>query len=123
MASANLERASRGGVQVTRATLAEWSRQIETFRGARERLLAEFEALGWRAQTLGAYRPLKVPYVVSPGGAWARLYFKPQSVYVSYGAARLRDARSLVSDYRYAKATDLVRLASFEASRIRMGVK
>jgi hypothetical protein len=42
---------------------------------------------------------LNTPYAISPGGA-ARLWFKPQALYVSGGKAQLKDAGSMVEDYR-----------------------
>ena len=76
----------------------------ETFKGARMRLMAELETLGWVVA-----RGLKLPHATEPRTG-LRLWFKPQAVWASEGT-RAGDARSLHVDPRGASASLLVRLA------------
>ena len=87
----------------------------ETFAQARARIMGELGHDGWDVHTHSKHtgQPLKTPYAISPSGA-ARLWFKPQALYVSAGKAQLKDADSLVSDYRGLASSRAAEWATWE---------
>jgi hypothetical protein len=79
----------------------------ETYYQANQRLLREFDLLGWKVSDFS----LKVPYTTSSSGI--RFWFKPQTVYMSTGNKHeLNDARSLWVDQRNMSAEQLIEIAT-----------
>ncbi len=72
--------------------------KVETYKAARERLLRELQALGWKTSKPG----LKIPWAEPVGGAY-RLWFRAQAVY--------KDAHSLFFEIRGRSAATLIAYA------------
>jgi hypothetical protein len=82
------------------------SKKRETFREARKRLAAEFEAVGFRDRSRDG---AKVPKFQRDD---VTIWLKPQAAYVAVGnAPSLNRAHSLTSDYRGVAGAELARQA------------
>jgi hypothetical protein len=82
----------------------------ETFASARERLMTELTAAGWKVTTFSfrTMKPLKVPYAERGRD---KLWFKPQALYWSSGPGiAVNDARSIQDDIRGINAAEVERL-------------
>jgi hypothetical protein len=84
----------------------------ETFKQARERLLAALAQSGWKVSTFSfrTMKPLKVPYAEKDR---EKLWFQPQALYYSSTGMTVNDARSISSDIRGLNVAEVERLVRY----------